>query len=592
MTQLYEKHPAAGGGRSGIPCALLAALVLLAPASAAAQEVQAIEHELENGMTLLLVPRPGDPNVAAGWVAKVGSVNERPGITGVAHLFEHMMFKGTHTIGTRDIEEDLRLIEALDALKAEMQVEEARLIELHRRGVIDDPQSPDVRSPRHRELLAEFEALLARQSELVIKEDFSRIYTGQGASAMNAGTSYDFTIYFVNVPANKLELWFWLESDRLLNPVFREFYAERDVVHEERRLRTDSTPIGKFREQFDAMFWESSPYSWPVIGWPSDIEGVTREEALAFFDVYYAPNNIAATLVGDFDPGEAIALAERYFARLPRGARPALGPRTREMPQLAEKRMVAYAETNPQVVIRYHTVPDGHVDEPALVVLGQLLNGRTGRLYRALVEDQEVATGASGGQAGFKYEGMFELRGTARQGRTPEEVEQALYAELERLKTEPVGDRELQKVKNQNAASTFRDLEGNFQLMMQLLIRESYRGWATINSDPPLYDAVTAADVMRVANAYFLPETRAVAIYYREGGESAEDDRFAGLDDQERQQVEQMAGMIRQANREQLDQLLAGAEQMRAQAPPESQDMVEAIVELVRERLAELGGGL
>ena len=598
MTQLFEKHPTAPGGgaaaadRSRILRGLLAALVLLAPVSVSGQEVQVIEHRLDNGMTLLLIPRPGDPNVAAGWVAKVGSVNERPGITGVAHLFEHMMFKGTRTIGTQDIEEDLRIIAALDALKTELQVEEAHLIEQHRRGAIDDPRSPDVRSPRHRELLEEFDALLARQAELLVKEDFSRTYSGQGASALNAGTSYDFTIYFVNVPANKLELWFWLESDRLLNPVFREFYAERDVVHEERRLRTDSTPIGKFQEQFDAMFWESSPYSWPVVGWPSDIEGVTREEALAFFDVYYAPNNIAGALVGDFDPDEAIALAERYFGRLARGARAALGPRTREMPQFAEKRMVAYAETNPQVVLRYHTVPDGHVDEPALVVLGQLLNGRTGRLYRALVEDQQVATSASGGQAGFKYEGMFELRGTARQGRTPEEVEQALYAELERLKTEPVGDRELQKVKNQNAASTFRDLQGNFQLMMQLLIRENNRGWETINTDPALYDAVTADDVMRAANEYFLAETRAVAVYYRKGGESAQDDRFTDLDDQERQQVEQMAGMIGQMDKEQLDQILAAADQMRAQTTAESQDMVEAIVELVRERLAELGGGL
>ena len=566
-------------------------VLLLLPAAATGQEVRVIEHELDNGMTLLLVPRPGDPNIAAGWVAKVGSVNERPGITGVAHLFEHMMFKGTHAIGTTDIEQDLRIIEELDALKAEIRIEEAHLTELQRLGKIDDPQDPDARSPRHQELLDEFEALLARQSELLIKEDFSRVYTGQGASGMNAGTSYDFTIYFVNVPANKLELWFWMEADRLLNPVFREFYAERDVVHEERRLRTDSTPIGKFREQFDAMFWESSPYSWPVVGWPSDISGITREEALAFFDVYYAPNNLAATLVGDFDPDEAIALAERYFGRLPRGARDPFPPRTREMPQLAEKRMLAHAETNPQVVIRYHSVPDGHVDEPALVVLGQLLNGRTGRLYKALVEEQEVATGASGGQAGFKFEGMFELRGTAKQGRTPEEVEQAIYAELERLKSEPVGSRELQKVKNQNAASTFRDLEGNFQLMMQLLIRENMRGWETINTDPPLYDAVTAEDIMRVAGKYFTPETRAVAIYYRKGGAAAEDERFTDLDDEERQQVEQMAGMIRQMNEEQLDQMLAGADQMRSQAPPESQDMVDALVELVRERLAELGGG-
>ena len=566
-------------------------VLLLLPATAAAQEVRVIEHELDNGMTLLLVPRPGDPNIAAGWIAQVGSVNERPGITGVAHLFEHMMFKGTHTIGTTNIEQDLGIIGELDALKAEIRVEEARLIERHRLGEIEDPQNPDARSARHEELIEQFDALLERQSELLISEDFSRIYTGQGASGMNAGTSYDFTIYFVNVPANKLELWFWMEADRLLNPVFREFYAERDVVHEERRLRTDSTPIGKFREQFDAMFWASSPYSWPVVGWPSDIEGITREEALEFFDVYYAPNNIAATLVGDFDPDEAIALAERYFGRLPRGARNPFPPRTREMPQLAEKRMVAHAETNPQAVVRYHTVPDGHVDEPALVVLGQLLNGRTGRLYKALVEEQEVATGASGGQAGFKFEGMFELRGTAKQGRTPEEVEQAIYAELERLKTEPVGSRELQKVKNQNAASTFRNLEGNFQLMMQLLIRENTRGWETINTDPPLYDAVTAEDIMRVADLYFTPETRAVAIYYRKGGAAAEDDRFTDLDDEERQQVEQMAGMIRQMNKEQVDQMLAGTDQMRAQAPEENQDMVDALVELIRERLAELGGG-
>ena len=555
-----------------------------------AQEVPVIEHELENGLKILLVPRPGDPNIAAGWIARVGSVYERPGITGVAHLFEHMMFKGTHTIGTSDIGQDLDIIAQLDAVKTELYVEEARLLQAHRLGEIEDPHDPDARSPRHLELLEEFDGLLQRQQELLIKEDFSRVYTGQGASGMNAGTSYDFTIYFINVPANKLELWFWMEADRLLNPVFREFYSERDVVHEERRLRTDSTPIGKFQEQFDAMFWESSPYSWPVVGWPSDLEGMTREEALAFFDQYYAPNNLAAALVGDFDPEAAIAMAERYFGRIPRGARPPLEPRTREMPQLAEKRMVAYAETNPQVVVRYHSVPDGHVDEPALVVLGQLLNGRTGRLYKALVEDQQVATNASGGQSGFKFEGMFELRGTAAQERTPEEVEQALYATLERLKTEPVTDRELQKVKNQNAASNFRDLQGNFQLMMNLLIRDGNRGWETINTDPPRYDAVTAEDIMRVATTYFTPETRAVAIYYRQEGGAEEHPLLAGLDDQERQQVQQMMTMMAQLDEDQLRQFQAQAEQMAAQAPPENQDMVEAIQQLIQERLDDAGG--
>ena len=571
------------------PALALAATLFAAPA--AGQDVQVLEHTLDNGLTLLLVPRPGDPNVAAGWIAKVGSVYERPGITGVAHLFEHMMFKGTQTIGTRNIEEDLQIIARLDELRAEIQGAQMELERAYELGRIEDADDPAVRTPRHQELLGEFEELLARQSDLLIKEDFSRIYTGQGASGMNAGTSYDFTIYFVNVPANKLELWFWMESDRLANPVFREFYAERSVVHEERRLRTDSTPTGKFEEQFNSLFWQSSPYATPIIGWPSDLEGITRDEALAFFDVYYAPNNLAAALVGDFDPDEAIALAERYLGRLERGSRTPEEPRTREMPQLAESRMLAYADTNPQVAIRYHSVRDGHVDEPALVVLGQLLNGRTGRLYKALVEEQEVATRASGGQAGFSFEGMFELRGTARQGRTPEEVEQAIYAELERLKTEPVDDRELQKVKNQNAAGNFRGLQGNFQLMMQLLIREGNRGWEHINTDPALYDAVTADDVMRVAQKYFTPESRAVAVYYREGGEDAEPDPLlAGLSDEERQQVEQLRAMMGQMGEEQLRQFLAQADQMRSQLPPESQDMADALQELLERRLAELGG--
>ena len=554
--------------------------------TAGAQQVPVEEVVLDNGMTLLLLPRPGDPNVAAGWVAKVGSVYERPGITGVAHLFEHMMFKGTAAIGTRNIEQDLQIIAELDEVKAALRVEETALLEAERLGRIDDAGDPAHRSEGHRALMDRFEALLAQQEELLIPEDFSRIYSGQGASGMNAGTSYDFTLYFVNVPANKLELWFWMEADRLLNPVFREFYAERDVVHEERRLRTDSTPTGKFEEQFNSLFWQSSPYSWPVIGWPSDLEGITRAEALEFFDLYYAPNNLTAALVGDFDPDEAKALAERYFGRLSRGDRSPPQPRTREMPQMSEKRMHAYAETNPQVVIRYHSVPDGHVDEPALVVLGQLLNDRTGRLYRALVEDQGVATRASGGQSGFKFEGMFELRGVAAEGHTPEDVEQALYAEMERLKTEPVDERELQKVKNQNAASNFRQLQSNFFLMYSMLMREAYRGWETLNTDPPLYDAVTAEDIMRVAGTYFESENRTVAIYYREESDEAPDPRLAGLDPEEQQQVRQMEAMIGQLNAEQLGQFMSQFEQMSAQAPPESQDMVAVVLELLRERQA------
>ena len=192
-----------------------------------------------------------------------------------------------------------------------------------------------------------------------------------------------------------------------------------------------------------------------------------------------------------------------------RGSKRPVRPRTREMPQLAEKRMVAYAETTPQVAVRYHSVPDGHVDEPALVFLGQILNGRTGRLYKSLVEQQQVANSASAGQAGYGFEGFFGLRGTAKPGTMPEDVERALYKELEKLQTEPVTHRELQKVKNQNAARNFRRLRFNFGLMLELLVRAAWRDWGTINTDPALYDAVTAEDIMRIANTYFAPENRA-----------------------------------------------------------------------------------
>ena len=161
---------------------VIVALGVVLARPALAQEVPVIEHELDNGLTLLLVPRAGDPNIAAGWIAKVGSVYERPGITGVAHLFEHMMFKGTHAIGTRDIDADLRIIDELDALRAETQVEQDALDRAHHLGQIDDPNDPKARNPRHRELLEEFAALLEQQSDLLIKEDFSRTYTGQGAS--------------------------------------------------------------------------------------------------------------------------------------------------------------------------------------------------------------------------------------------------------------------------------------------------------------------------------------------------------------------------------------------------------------------------
>jgi predicted Zn-dependent peptidase len=569
--------------------------VLLCAYVVAAQKVPVQEVVLDNGMRLLLVPRKGDPNVAAGWIARVGSVNERPGITGLSHLFEHMMFKGTHAVGTKNIDENLKLIKEMDAVRAELRQEEQALILKARRGEIANTKDPQFRSARHKELLAKFEELTKREKELMVKDEFDRIYTTAGGSGMNAGTSNDFTVYFINVPANKLELWFWMESDRLSNPVFREFYSERDVVHEERRLRTDSTPTGKFNELYDSMFWQSSPYGWPVVGWPSDLEGITREEALDYFAVNYAPNNLTACLVGDIDPANAVALAKKYFGRLARGPRPPEPVRTSEMPQLAEKRMLAYAETVPQVRVRYHTVADGHPDAFALDIMASVLSGRTGRLYKSLVLQQAVANNAGASQDSRKYEGLFEINGVAKPGKTPEEVEQGLYKEIEKLQKDLVDAQELQKVKNQYAAAAFRGLQSNFFLMVQLLLRDNMRGWETINSDPARHQAVTPEDIRRVANAYFKPENRTIAVYYTKkaagGVDAAADPALAGLTDEEKGQINQMKAMLGQAKPEQLKMILGNIDQRAAAAPAEKQNFYKVVKKMLEDRLKQLEGG-
>jgi predicted Zn-dependent peptidase len=572
--------------RTSIGAALLVALS--AAPGLRAQQVPVSEYVLPNGLKLLMVPRKGTPNVAAGWVAKVGSVNERPGITGISHLFEHMMFKGTRAIGTRNIAEDLRLMERMDAVKAELRREEQEQVRRLRLGEITDLKDPKERSVRQRELLEELQKLEKAQKDLLVPNEFDKIYTAAGASGMNAGTDNDYTLYFINVPSNKLELWFWMESDRLLEPVFREFYAERDVVYEERRMRIESTPTGKYDEEFEALFWTSSPYGWPVIGWPSDLDGITREEALAYFAQNYAPNNVAACLVGDFDPARARELADRYFSRLRRSPVEPQPVRTREVAQLAEKRMVAFAETNPEVRVRYHTVADGHRDEPALVLLGAILSGRTGRLTRSLVLDQKIANGASAGQNGLKYDGYFFLGGVARPGSSPEQVETALYREIEKIQKEEIPDRELQKVKNRESAANFRRLQSGFELMLRLLLAESGRGWPSFNEDPKRIEAVTAEDIRRVATTYFKPENRAVALFYtRRDANAAEDPQLAGLSEPERARVRQFRARLAALPEDQARAMLERLAAEQGAAPPEQRKVLEVFKKLLEQKLAK-----
>ena len=490
-------------------------LAALAPVAARAQTAPVSEITLGNGMKALLLERHDEPSITGGWVAHVGSANERPGITGIAHLFEHMMFKGTETIGTKDYRKDQAIIAAQERVRDDMRAEERKVREAYRRGDIDDPAKPENMTPRWRELKKRFDDLVAQQRQILVKNEYDQVYTAQGGSRINAFTTEDMTAYFVTVPANKLELWMWMESERIRRPVFREFYAERDVVFEERRMRTESTPLGRFGEESTAMFWESVPYGWPVLGWPSDIPAISKAQADDFFATYYAPQNLTLILVGDLGATNTVKLLRKYFERIPRGKRDVPDVGTLEVKQVAEKRMYAAADANPQVDIYWHTVPFGHKDSYPLRVLAELLSTRTGRLHKGLVLGSHTATDTSASQDSRQWAGAVNIWSEAREGHAPEEVEQGIYAQLERLKREDVPAEELQKVKNAFAAGEFRKLSGNYAIFMELVENDGEGDWREINNSNPKIQAVTAADLKRVVNQYFTRENRFVGVYTR-----------------------------------------------------------------------------
>jgi len=565
--------------------------LLLVPLWLGAQQVAVKEHQLSNGMKVLLLERNDAPSISGGWVARVGSVDERPGITGMAHLFEHMMFKGTPTIGTKDYEKDIEIIAAQEKVRDAMRSEERRMREMWRRGEITDLQDPDQKTVEWKQLNEEFKKLVEAHRKVIVKNEFDRIYTANGGSGMNAYTSYDHTAYFITVPANKLELFMWMESERLLRPILREFYAERDVVFEERRMRTESTPLGKFFESFNSLFWESHPYSWPIIGWPSDITAISKKQADAFYGTYYMPQNLTLVMVGDFKSKPALALAEKYFGRLKKGEGRPPDVVTLEQPQKAEKRFYAEAETNPNVDIYWHTPAFGHKDTYPLSVLAQVLSTRTGRLHKELVLGKKLATDTWAWQGARKYAGEFNMGAEITEGNTPEMAEQEIYRLIEQIKTEPVPAKELQKVKNNFAAAEYRRLSSNHPILMQIMRSEGLGNWREINEAGPKIQAVTPADLQRVAKKYFTKENRAVAVYTRKSGTGGGDENqlMAGLDAQSKAMARKMSSSINtNKNLEELKKQLAGLEAQMEQTGAKAQPVMKVIRTVLRKRIAEL----
>ncbi|MFQ5862538.1 MAG: M16 family metallopeptidase [Candidatus Brocadiales bacterium] len=459
------------------------------------------EHVLKNGLKLLMLEKHQSPTVSLRIVFKVGSVNEHIGITGVSHLFEHMMFKGTKLFGTKDWETEKSL------LKREDELVEAI--------------SNETDEQKRKALEAELADVRKRQKEITVTDEFWSIYMRNGATGLNASTSDDTTRYYCNLPSNKLELWAFIESDRMKNLVLREFYSEKDVVMEERRLRTETSPFGLLFEQLNAAAFTAHPYGWPVIGWMSDIRNLTKEETQKYFTRYYAPNNAIIVVVGDINPQEIINLVEKYFGDIP--AQPPISEvKTVEPEQRGERRVYVEYDANPMLAIAYHKPEITHPDQYVFEVIQNLLtSGRTSRLYKTLIEEKRMAVMARSYAGGSKYPDLFFLFVTPRFPYSAEEVEQVIFEELERLKSEPPTDWELQKIKNQLEADFIRGLESNSGLADEIGYYEAVAGgWRYINTAVERIKAVTAEDVMRVAKKYFTRVNRTVAILVKKKEEA------------------------------------------------------------------------
>ena len=581
---------------------LACAVVLLATAvPAAAQKIDAKEYWLDNGMQVLMVERHEAPTIMAAIFARVGSANETTGITGISHLFEHMMFKGTETIGTKDIKRDREIMAQLDSLRVLMRAEERIMREQLRRGEIEDMLDPEAKTPRYREIDTLFDKLVLEQRELIIKDELDELYTKNGGFFLNAFTSEDLTAYFVRLPKNKIELYMWLESDRFMNPVFREFYSERDVVREERRLGLESTPTGRIEEDFLAMFWKSSSYHWDVIGWPSDLGSITREQADAYYDTYYAPNNLTLLMIGDLDPDEMIKLVKSYFERIPRGKVPPPDVVTLEEKQYGEKRLVAEAETSPKAEIWYHTVAWKHADSYPLEVLAGVMSGKTGRLYKKLVEEKGIAK-SSGGRGGRmfgggglevsasqdsrKYAGAFQVTAEGISGVRAEQLEEAMYEVIEDLKTTPVTEEELQKVKNQLRVQKIRSLDmmSGIGTLFYLGQNAALGDWTEANNNPAKCDLVTAADVQRAANKYFGRDQRNVMIINTKA--AAEGETAGGEDPRFTQAVQMIKSMTDSARLEQMIGMFSA--RMDQVEEPEQKAQMEKLLKIANDRLKEL----
>jgi predicted Zn-dependent peptidase len=474
------------------------ALVLLTVLTCSAQnlaefEKRVTEFKLDNGMKFIVLERHNAPVVAFNAFVNAGSADDPAGQASMAHMFEHMIGKGIRSVGSKDWEKEqkalVRVEEAYDALEAARKA-----------GNKDELQK----------LEADLKDAIASANNWVDPNAYVRTIEEQGGVGFNAGTAHDYTTYFYSLPSNKLELWFLLSSEFFKHPVFREFYKERDVVLEERRMRVESNPQGKLMEKLLQTAFTKHPYGeWT--GPVEEISALRAKDARAFFEKYYVPSNVTVAVVGDVNPATVKELAKKYFGDIKPGTAPPPVSQV-EPPQEKERRITMQVDAQPILMMAYKRPDQRHKDDPVFdVIAGVLSSGRTGWLYRDLVQDKKIALAAQAGATfpSGKYPNLFIFFGLPNAGHSLEELEKGLAANIDRLRKEPVDPAVLERVKTKIRAGLIRQLDSNSGLAQQLPFYETmYGDWRVMFKGLEDIEKVTAADVQRVAKEYFVPERR------------------------------------------------------------------------------------
>jgi zinc protease len=436
------------GFRRAVACAAAAAAVLLVPSSEAAVRPPRLDYTmttLANGMNVVMLEDHSTPIVHLQMWYHVGSKNEKPGRTGFAHLFEHMMFKGSKNV---------------------------------------EPEGHPS-------------------------------YISSVGGQSNAYTNEDATVFWETVPAQYLPLVLWLEADRLASLRIEEkvFQTEREVVKEERRMRIENQPYGRLQELIADHAFVAHPYKHPVIGSMKDLEAASISDVREFFQTYYVPSNATAVLVGDFDSKEALSLVSHYLGRVPKSDKPVPRDIPKEPAQTKERRVTITEEWPlPAVVVAHHITYDGDPDSYPLHIASKILSdGQSSRIYRKLVYEKGLALAAFGGGNIIEDPNLFFAVAIVQPGHTPEEAANALIAELDRLRHEPVSVAELQQAKNQFARDYILGRESNQSKAEQLghavVIHNDIK---TADGEFDIFQNLSVADVQRVARRYFTPENRLV----------------------------------------------------------------------------------